>query len=84
MIWKRNRKKNEKLTKKQSELEAEIKNLKRIQAAQKQNPAGNTYYGTVSQKTAGNKKDDEKRKCPKCGTKANEGDLFCQSCGTKL
>ena len=76
--------KNEKLTKKQSELEAEIKNLKRTQAAQTQKPAGNTYYGTVSQKTAGNKKDDEKRKCPKCGNQANKGDLFCQSCGTKL
>ena len=80
--------KNKKLTKRQSELKTEIQKLKREKAAQKEKPktqpVQNTYYGTLSQKPPSNKKSNIKRKCPKCNTEASKGDIFCQTCGTKL
>ena len=71
--------KNEKLTKAQSELQAEIEKLKKTSSSQTEkqpDKSGNTYYGNLAQKSP--------KKCPKCGTESNKGDLFCQSCGTKL
>ena len=74
------KKKNEILTKIQSELKAEIEKLKKIKSSQTEKPSDksdkNSYYDNLTQKIP--------KKCPKCGVESSEGDLFCQSCGTKL
>ena len=54
-------------------------NLK-IKSSQTEKPSDesdkNSYYDNLTQKIP--------KKCPKCGVESSEGDLFCQSCGTKL
>jgi DNA repair exonuclease SbcCD ATPase subunit len=86
--------KNEELTKKQTELENEIKKLKDDLAKAKQTSnvsAGNSYYDSFNKTpTIDSKFDNSKtpkegtKKCPNCGAEVLEGYLFCESCGTKL
>ena len=72
--------KNKELTKKRLELEDEIEKLKKTRYSQTEKPSDksgkNSYYDNLTQKIP--------KKCPKCGVESSEGDLFCQSCGTKL
>lgn len=69
--------KNEILTKKQLELKEKIEKTKYSQTEKPSDKSDkNSYYDNLTQKIP--------KKCPKCGVESSEGDLFCQSCGTKL
>jgi ABC-type transporter Mla subunit MlaD len=86
--------KNEELTKKQSQLEGEIKKLKdELTKAKKTQPVstGSNYYDNFNKSPTIDSKFDksqtpkkENKKCPTCGAEVQEGYLFCESCGTKL
>lgn len=68
--------KNEKLIKAQSELKTEIEKLKKTKSSQTEKQPDKSGHTYLAQKFP--------KKYPKCCTKSNNGDLFCQSCGTKL
>ena len=76
------------MTKKQTELEAEIKKLEKTNSALKEKTesesVGTAYYSALTQKSSEDKKDNIKKTCPKCGAEVKEGYLFCESCGAKL
>lgn len=86
--------KNEELTKKQSQLEGEIKKLKdELTKAKKTQPVstGNSYYDNFNKSaTVDSSSSDSEtpkmniRKCPSCGAEVQDGYLFCESCGKKL
>ena len=86
--------KNEEMTKKQTQLEGEIKKLRdELTKAKKTSSVstGNSYYDNYNKAPTIDYKVDksqtpkkENKKCPKCGAEVQEGYLFCESCGKKL
>ena len=75
--------KNEELTKKQKELESEIRKLNQ-NLTNVRNTVGNIGSDNSLNNSLDTTDSSKTYKCPNCGVEVQEGYSFCDSCGTKL